>query len=148
MPPTKPLKIGERDGLQMRLNELDEALAAGDLDLAARSMEMLATAATRIARRIREALLVEQIGEWGLDIARRCKIAANNGGEPSAAWAAGEKIAVALVLGNHDYLRDVLEYSVAHATSRTAAEVGIAPDQMSAWMTTVRTAAELGNPGA
>ncbi|MEU1813218.1 hypothetical protein [Micromonospora aurantiaca (nom. illeg.)] len=52
-PTPLPLNLSLRRTLDARLTELDEHVADGDVDLAARSLEMLATTAARIARQIR-----------------------------------------------------------------------------------------------
>ena len=70
------------------------------------------------------------------DIARRAAWAINyNGHQPNPAWSTGEKLAVALVLGDDAYLA-AEGYTKTQALSRLAGDIGGA--NVGAWLAWVR----------
>lgn len=76
--------------------------------------------------------------DFTTDITARARWARNhNGGEPKAAWSAGEKLAVALVLGNSGYL-DAAGYTRREARSRLSGDLYGA--DVDTWLADVRAA--------
>ena len=72
------------------------------------------------------------------DITARARWALeHNHGEPKAAWSTGEKLAVALVLGNRPYL-DAAAYTPQEAASRLSGDL-LGAD-VGAWLSGVRSA--------
>jgi hypothetical protein len=75
---------------------------------------------------------------FAADITARARRALeHNHGEPKAAWSTGEKLAVALVLGNRRYL-DAAGYTRQEAASRLSADLMGA--DAGAWLSGVRSA--------
>jgi hypothetical protein len=74
--------------------------------------------------------------DFAEDIARRCRWAIDhNGRRSNPAWSTGEKLAVALVLGDNAYLA-AEGYTKAQALTRLAGDIG--DTSVGAWLAYVR----------
>jgi hypothetical protein len=77
-------------------------------------------------------------GHYTSDLIRRCRWARDhNERTPRAAWSTGERVTVALVLDNYDYLNAIGE-DANSAASRMRGDTGLSPDQLSAYLASVR----------
>jgi hypothetical protein len=77
------------------------------------------------------------------DITGRCRWAlAHNDGTPSPAWSTGERLYVALVLRDRQYL-GAEGYTVAQVVSRLAGDLGVTfADECADWVQGIRVALE------
>jgi hypothetical protein len=82
------------------------------------------------------------------DITRRCRWARkHNDGIPNPAWSTGERLFVALVLGDEQYLAGE-EWTVAETMRRLAGELGAESyAEVDDWLAEVRGALEGGDDG-
>jgi hypothetical protein len=81
--------------------------------------------------------------DFAEDITRRARWAIDyNDGRPNPAWSTGEKLAVALVLGDRAYL-DAAGYTKMQALTRLAGDIG--DTNVGAWLAYVRGALEAGD---
>ena len=78
------------------------------------------------------------------DITRRCRWALeHNDGTPNPAWSTGERLFVALVLRDHQYL-GAEGYTVAQVVSRLAGDLGVTfADEVAVWVQGIRDALKL-----
>jgi hypothetical protein len=86
--------------------------------------------------------------DFAEDIARRARWALiHNGGTPNPAWSTGERLFVALVLRDEQYLA-AEEWTVAEVTRRLAGELGVASiAEAEAWVQGIRDALEVPGDG-
>ena len=83
--------------------------------------------------------------DFAEDIARRARWAIDyNGHRPNPAWSTGEKLAVALVLGDDAYLA-AEGYTKTQALTRLAGDIG--DTNVGAWLAYVRDELEDGSDG-
>jgi hypothetical protein len=77
------------------------------------------------------------------DITGRCRWAlAHNDGTPNPAWSTGERLIVALVLRDQQYL-GAMGYTVPQVVNRLAGDLGVTfADEVSAWVQGIRDALE------
>ena len=79
-----------------------------------------------------------ELDDFAADILRRCQSAlAHHGGHPNPAWSTGERLAVALVLGDRDHL-DEMDYTVEEAMVRVHGGMWNPPGDMGAWLAAIR----------
>lgn len=79
------------------------------------------------------------LDDFAVDTLRRCRSAIrNHDGRANPAWSTGEKLAVALVLGDQETL-DEMEYSRREAIDRVCGGMWNPPSNFAAWAATIRT---------
>jgi hypothetical protein len=97
---------------------------------------------------------VSRLDDFGRAIATRCRWAIDtNDGDPDDAWPTADRIAVALVLGNHEYLEDMGPgpgYSPQQAAFRLWSGMAQQPPDIDAWISAIRSEirGDASKPGA
>jgi hypothetical protein len=96
------------------------------------------------------AATVPPLDEFGREVASRCRWAlVYNEGDPDNTWPDPYRLAVELVLGNHEYLHDMGDgpgYSPQDAVFLLVSGMTNRPPSIDAWISTIRQ--EIRQPGA
>lgn len=75
---------------------------------------------------------------FGKDVVHRCRWAIDhNDGHPLWAWSTGERLAVALVMYDHDHLRS-MSYTPTEAAQRVVGGMAQPPADFAAWLAAIR----------